>query len=89
MKLSESGFLEKKLTSNGIYTINESDGKVEVRLSQFEINGLKTGKNMSFKAWIKSERTTSEVIFDQALCVVENNGKKNIGGVDETMLQNI
>ena len=76
---SETGFLEKKLSTKGVEVLNER-AEFHVKLSDFEKAALRVGLAQSFKMWVKTKTGDKEFTFDGGLSVVDNNGTKNIVG---------
>lgn len=66
--------LEKK----SVNIINKDEGKIQVELSDFEIQGLKVGDGQTFRGELVFGETTFHVVFSKALNVELVNERKSI-----------
>lgn len=78
MPYMEDRILRKSLVKNQIRIVDADNGKVDVVLSQFDIDGLNQGRDQSFAATIEQGDKKYDVRFERALHVDMVEGKKSI-----------
>ena len=69
---------DKILEKNSVSVIDIDNGIVEVKLSDFDIQGLNPGLGQNFKADVKIGDTVLTVLFAKGLNVEINNDRKMI-----------
>lgn len=66
--------LEKK----SVKIVDANDGKIEVELSDFEIQGLKVGRQQTFRGELTFKDTVYHVVFAKGLNIELINERKSI-----------
>ena len=69
---------DKILEKNAVSVLDMDQGIVDVKLSDFDIQGLNVGLGQNFKAEVKIGDTVLTVLFAKGLNVELNNDKKVI-----------
>ena len=66
---SFGGSLSKTMKSGDIQIINEEHGEIRVTLTDFEVQGLKTGDNQDIIAHLIEGSNHFDILFERALTV--------------------
>lgn len=66
------------LEKNRVTVLDQTDGKIQIDLDDFEVQGLKAGVGQTFRGEVKFDSTTYHIVFVKGLNVELKNERKVI-----------